>query len=503
MSEQTEQARTSVETKSGGAQRLVLKNAVVFLVAQVAAMPLSLVVNAAMARYLGPEDFGLWYLTSTFCTFAFLLVEWGQSALLPALVAKDRSQAGEFLGSSLMWRIVSAPVAYGLMALGCLGLGYGREFQIALALVALGMFLWNLSAACLETIRGFERTDAGAYALAGRQMLSALIVIPTLFLGGRLRAALAAQALAAAVIAWFVSRALRTIGPIRLSWSRPTLRKLVSEGTSFLALGVCMFLQPNVDAVFLSKLAPAETVGWHAAATKLVGVLIFPASALAGALYPTLSRLYVEDRDAFRRSAAGALRAATALVVPLALGCALYPDLGIRVYSRHSFGHAEDNLRILSIFVLLLYFSMTLGIILAAMGKQRAWSISQFMCVVASVILDPVLIPWFQSRFGNGGLGVCTSSVVSETLMVAAGCWLAPPGVLDRRFLRGLALALLSGGAFVVAARLLSGLTPFLAAPLSVVAYGACLSLTGGLDPEQMATIRRAIARRLPRKLRP
>jgi Na+-driven multidrug efflux pump len=148
---------------------------------------------------------------------------------------------------------------------------------------------------------------------------------------------------------------------------------------------------------------------------------------------------------------------------------------------------------------LLLYFSMMLGTALAAAGRQRPWAVSQFMCVVVSAALDPLLVPWIQSRSGNGGLGICVSTVLSEALMVVAGVWLAPPGILDRHLARGLGLALLAGGAMVVVARGLSGITPFVAAPISVVAYGLCLWATGGLDSEQLAMLRSAIGRRFSR----
>ena len=39
-----------------------------------------------------------------------------------------------------------------------------------------------------------------------------------------------------------------------------------------------------------------------------------------------------------------------------------------------------------------------------AAGRERPWAISQFLCVVVSAALDPILVPWFQAHRGNGGL---------------------------------------------------------------------------------------------------
>jgi O-antigen/teichoic acid export membrane protein len=481
------------------AQGLVLKNTLLLVGAQVLGAPVSVAVNAVMARHLGPQEFGYIYLAGTFAAFGFLLVDWGQSGTLPAMVARDRTRAGVLFGSGIAWRWASAVVVYGLLAGLCRLLGYSVAFQAALALVVLGSTISTTTSACHDTIRGFERSDVAAYGLVGQQLLTALFVVPTLLLGGKLRATLTAQALAYSVVCFFVWRALRSmrIGALRVR--RDTVRTLLKEGTPFLALSLVMAIQPMVDGLLLSKLATPEAVGWHAAARKLVGVLVFPAAALISALYPTLSRLHAEDFEAYKKNVGSALRTATVVVVPVALGCALYADLGIRIFSRQSFGPAEDNLRVLSLFVFLLYFSMTLGAALAAAGLQRPWAITQFACVAISAVVDPLLIPWFQRRTGNGSLGVAVATVLSEVLMVIVGFWLAPRGVLDRALMKGMGLAFVAGGAMTAVSWLLSRLSPFIAAPIAVGAYVGCLWLIGGLDKEQIKTMRGILARK-PRR---
>jgi O-antigen/teichoic acid export membrane protein len=223
---------------------------------------------------------------------------------------------------------------------------------------------------------------------------------------------------------------------------------------------------------------------------------VFPAVAMNNAMYPTLCRLFA-DADAFRKTVGGALRASATLVVPVALGSALYADVGIRIFSKTTFGPAEDNLRVLSIFIFLLYFSMTLGSSLAAAGKQRAWAITQFGCVAISVVIDPLLVPYFQHRVGNGGLGVCIATVLSEVLMVVVGIFLLPKGIFDKSVMKGIALAAVGGAAMAATARLLSWLTPFVAAPISVVVYFGCLLATGALDKDQVEKLKDVVARKL------
>jgi Na+-driven multidrug efflux pump len=132
-----------------------------------------------------------------------------------------------------------------------------------------------------------------------------------------------------------------------------------------------------------------------------------------------------------------------------------------------------------------------------AADRQRAWSVAQSLCVIASFVLDPIFIPWFQHRYGNGGLGVCVASVASEALMLLAGLLLIPRGILDRRLGRSILLALLAGTAMAAVAFAARRLSPFLGAPLAAGAYLGTLLLTGAIDKDQLAGIRSMVARKL------
>lgn len=489
---------TAVSAAQGN-QTLVLRNALLLVVAQAASMPISILVNAVMARYLGAEEFGYFYLASTLTAFGFLLVDWGQSGTLPAMVARDRARAGEFLGSGLVWRALSAPVVYGLLALAAHLLGYPRPVQVAIALLALHGAIGSALAGCQDTVRGFERTDIAAYSMVAQPLLAATLVLPVLALGGRLNAVLVAYGAVAALVLLFVSRALRPVGVGRIQVRPQTTRDLIVAGWPFLFFGVTMALQPNIDAIFLSKLAPAAVVGWHAAARRLLGAIVFPASALVGALYPTLCRLYGEDEEGFRSTCREALRTSLLVVAPLALGTFLYADAAISIFSKEAFGPAADNLRLLAPFVLLVYVSMPLGSSLMAAGRQRTWAGVQMLCVLVSLVLNPLLVPWFQQRTGNGGLGICVATVASEALMVGSGVWLMPRGVLHRAFVKSLLPTLAAGGAMVLLSLALRSWTPWVAGPVSALGYFAAVWVLGGLGEQQIATLKAAIARKTRR----
>jgi O-antigen/teichoic acid export membrane protein len=456
-----------------------------------------MVANAVSARYLGPAAFGYMYLGSTFNSFGFLIVEWGYGGVLPALVAADRSRAGALLGTSIAWRCGAAFVIYPILIGLCYILGYEYEVGVVVSLFFVGFTLSALANVGQWVILGFERADVAAYRQILEQLTELAIVVPILMLGGKLHAALVGHALGAVIVLFYTGYALRSIYIGRISADLDTLKTLLRRGTPFVFMSIAVILQPGIDAMFLSKLAAVDVVGWHSAARQLVGFLIFPATAVVGALYPTLCRLHTTDFEAFKRTTSRALLGTSLMVIPVALGCLLYPDIGIAFYDRRSFLPAEMNVRFLSLFVFLLYFTMPLGICVLAAGRQRAWTMVQSSCIVVSLALDPILVPWFQRRLGNGGLGVCVATVVSEIIVLGCGVWLAPQGIFDRRFFRSLLPAFASGVAMIAVARALYFTSSFVAAPIAVTAYVACLWFTGGVDASVISELRRLVAARL------
>lgn len=466
----------------------VLKNTLILVGAQFLGMPLALLVNGAMGRHLGPTDFGYVYLATNLCGFGFLFVEWGHGGVLPAKVAQDHSRSGGLLGSSLVWRVGSGVVVTLILSLVS-WLFYPPSFVPLLALVALQTLFGSISQAYQDVARGFERTDVTAIGRIGGQVINAALILPLLFLGFGLMPVMIATVLGAALVLPIVIRRAHAVGVAKPRFDRRELVALTRGGWAFLIFATALTLQGVVDTVWLSKLASAEVMGWNSAAQKLVGILLVPASALIASLYPTLSRLFVEDLEQYRQTLRRSINGTGLLAIPLGLGCALYSGLGIAIYGKAGFAPAQQNLTVLSLMVVLFYFSMPLGSALLAAGRQAIWAWAQAGCVIVRLVLNPLLIPWFQEHYGNGGLGVSVAGVVCELGLVAVALYMIPGGVIDRALAKVLTKGALAGGAMTLVAWALGRINPWIAAPIALLTYFGALYLLGGIDTAQLRRV--------------
>jgi O-antigen/teichoic acid export membrane protein len=485
----------TAKQRDGAPRRMLTRNILFLAVAKALSAPIAIFRNAVFARFLGPEDFGYWFVAQAYAVFAGLVITWGQFNTVPAATARDRARASDLLGSGLVLRIGIAVLVGGVAVVGLAATRPTGKFRLILILVLVRTALGCLTNAYQDVLRGFERTDIDALLNVLGPLFATATGIAILVLGGRVPALVVGGICVNLTLYPVARRALASSG-VRPAWSWKTVRDLARDGQAFLFFALANSLQPVVDAAFLSRLAPPEVVGWQAVASRFVGTLGFPVSALLAPLYPVLSRLHVEDPRGFCRSTSGALRASMLLAIPLALGCLLFPDLAIRLFSRQAYGPAQDNLRVLSVFVLALYLTMPLGTALLAAGGQARWALVQCLCIVVSVLLDPPLIRWFQATHGNGGLGVCVSAVISECLMAAGALWLLPRGTLNRAIASTVVSGAASGFAMVVVAHALRA-SSLVAAPVSLLVYVVCLRLTGAIRSDEIAAVRRALANKI------
>ena len=479
--------------------RLVARNTLTLILSQFVTGPLSLLVNAVMGRHLGPEDFGLLYLLFTTTSLVFMVVDWGQAATLTSMVARAPERSGVLLGSALAFRLPLAAAAYGISATSLLLLGHPVSVQLPYLLAFVQTGLASGAGAFNAVLRGHERIPMVVRATLFTALFGAAFQIGALLLGVRLNAFLGVN-IAIAAFSFGLSVALLrkvTDDPLRPDW-RAT-RELARTGTTFMFLSAMLALQPYVDAIILARLAPAEVVGWYAAAIKIQGAILFPSTTLAVALYPTLSRLHAESEQAWADLTRSSLEAVALFAVPASLGCLLFADVGIALFSRSTFGPAADNLRLLAPFVFLVYFNIVLGTALTAAGKQVRWAGAQSACVLISLAADPFLVPLFQRRYGNGGLGVGVATVISEVMMATAALVLAGRGLVGGSLIRTLLRTLVAGAAMGAAALVTRGMWWPVSIAAALGAYAATLFAIGGVGAGQRRLLATVLSNRLRR----
>jgi O-antigen/teichoic acid export membrane protein len=479
--------------KASGAA--IARSAFHLLLGQVATTALAIFFSAALGRRLGAADFGVFYLVTTSSTFAFVVVEWGQAQYVVREAARFPGKAGALLGSTLALRaLATVPVSVAAVLMGWL-LGYDGRTMGLLALMMVATLPFFLSQAYANLFRSRERMDLDALVSVVFKAASLGLALLALALGGGVAEVIAAQGLAGLVALGLAVWRSRGLGLPRTVVVRETCRELLAGGVAILAINLAVSVQPYLDAILVSKLLPREPVGWYGAARMIMGTLVAPATILGAAAYPRLSRAAGHAAE-FRAELRLALRPLLGLGALGAVGTYLFADVAVGlIYGHRGFGPAADILRVFSAALFLVCIDVLFMNAVMAVGRSKALAAAKAINVVVCTGLGLLLIPLFQRRAGNGGMGLVAAFGLSEGIMFAASVWLLPRGTLGLGFLveigRAVAAAAVTLGVFA----LLPPLSPLLGIPLCILVFAAAAAAIGLVRREELRALS-AMARR-------
>jgi O-antigen/teichoic acid export membrane protein len=474
----------------------IARNASFLALGQVGTTTLAILFNAALGRGLGARDFGLYFLATSMATFAYVFVEWGQPLVVIRETARQPELAGELLGTALFLRLAAAAAAALPLLLITIVLGYDARTRWLVALYFVATLPMCLSQGFGMVFRGRDRMDREALVSVTNRAIGLVLVMLALARGGGLAAVAVAQfaaGLGALVVAWFLHGRLKTG---RLTVTRGMARRLWVGGAPMIAMGAVCAVQPYLDAVILSKLAPADAIGWYGVAKNILGTLVAPAAIVGMASFPQFSRTAAEP-SRFREDVRAALRPILLLGALGAAGTFLFAGTAVRViYGGVHYGPAASILEAFSPGMFLLFVDVLLANVLLAAGKPRQFVLAKVASVAVSTGLDFVCIPWFQGHYGNGGMGVVVAFAVSETVVFAWALALMPPGTLSPRQAFDAAKALAAAAGTVLVIKAMPGLPPAAGIPLSIAVFGGIAFGLGIVRRDDLAMFTAMVRRR-------
>lgn len=449
----------------------VARNAFHLVLGQAATMVLGIFLSAALGRLLGAKDFGTYYLLTMMANFAYVFVEWGQTLFVMREVAREPMRAGGLLGTALAMRVSLAAAVTLPTAAIVWALGYGAATTWLAALMMVACLPNSLAMGYGMVFRARDHMGRDATVTVAAKVMTLGLTLPVLFLGGGVPGVILAQGAAGAGALGFAARLYRALKSPPLMVSSQTARELLKFGTPILAMTAATSVQPYLDAIILSKLAPANVVGWFGAARSILLTITAPAVILATAAYPRLARSS-SNPAALRREVRAALRPLLWLGALGATGTYLFASTAIGlIYGTEGYGPAVDILAAFAPAVPVLFVDILLGNTLYAAGRGTGFAIAKIASVGVVAALDFLLIPLFQARFGNGGIGVVVAFALGEIVVFAGGAMALGRGTLGAATLIDIARALAAAGMTGLLFLLLPPLSPWIGIPLCVGAF--------------------------------
>ncbi|TIM57129.1 MAG: flippase [Mesorhizobium sp.] len=372
---------------------------------------LGLLVTVVVARYLGPEDFGMYAYVMSMVALFGIIGHMGLDGLLIRELLDERRMQSETLGIAFVMKGAGFALAVlGLLTFGLLMPGNLPAERWLFVLASLAVAIQPVSAVLGNWFRSrVEARYAVVSNLAG-VVAGGAFKVGAVLAGAGVVAVGVGQTLGAAIGAiLLVVMFLRRGGPAPGTWSfsMRRARTMLGEGVMIFVGSMFAVIYLKIDQVMLRAMQGPETVGIYSIASLLSEALYFIPAAIVGTAFPKLVQINAGDPAAFaeRLQDLFDILATSALIVLVGL-FALGP-LTINLAMGPSYSPAVPIflVHVLSLPFIFLRQGFSRWVIIKNMAKFSM--VTQGAGALLNIGLNLVLIPQF------GGMGAAAATLIS------------------------------------------------------------------------------------------
>ena len=431
-------------------------------------------------RALGPDETGVFTLSVAASGILTVLIGLGTRPLLVREIAVDRARASRLIPDAIVLRVLFAIPMLGLLGIFTWMGHFDREHVLALLLGWAVCVLYLLFEPVQAGLQALEKMEYLAYSDVLTKTCVSLVSVALVLIGIRAVGLLELSVVVlAAVLILHVGWMRRNF---KVEWGfRPKeLWSLTQGSLPYLGFALFFTFYLWIDALMLGVMTPDRVLGWYGLPTKLFGTLMFIPVIMSTAGLPRLAAAHAWGDDALWKAARGPLQMVLALSLPVCVGVALVAGHLITFLYGPDFVQAIPVMTVLALSVPPMYLNIMVNQVLVARRQQMLWTKAMALACVINPVLNLALIPFFQTRNGNGAIGAAVSLLVTEVVLAAIGVF-AIRGCFNREFLArmgraaiataGMGLAVLIARRFGLAPAIVVGLIvyPILAIVLRVL----------------------------------
>jgi O-antigen/teichoic acid export membrane protein len=398
--------------------KTITQNASFYTTALIIQKVLAFIYFTFLARYLPVDDLGKYTFAFSFTTIFSVLVDVGLSAILTREIAKNKEKEENLLANILGLKIILSVAIYALIILLINLLGYLELTKKLVYLTGVIMLLDNFSLTWWGVLRGHENLK---YESIGITLFQIIVVS----LGGiliwqkanviYLVSVILLASLFNCIFSYCQMRWRLKLVP-KIDFNKRLLKNLLKISWPFALAGIFARLNTQIDTVFLSKLGCStiqmcETnIGIYSVATKITLALHFIPLAFTAALFPAMSKLFVEDKEKLVRTFEKSMHYLMIVGIPISIGIGvLAPDFLPKVFGQE-FTNSILPLQILMASLSIIFLTFPIGALLNATSRQLRNTLNIGIAVIVNIVLNLILIPFYS--YTGAAIASLTSSII-------------------------------------------------------------------------------------------
>lgn len=392
-----------------GTRAVIFRNVAWSLVAKIVGLISALLVGIMVARYLGPEQYGLMNYVVSFVWLFLIIATFGFENIEIREEAKRNDERDKIIGTTFVMRLVLSVAAILMIWLAAY-LNEADSYTISLIMI----YSVYIIMTPFDVIRNYFTSQVQNEYIAKvgicRTVFSCLLKVLLLWLHASLTWFIVSLVVDAAVLAQgycYVYR--RKQGKMRAwkfdkGWAKYMLRQsfpLLFSGAAAIAL-------LKLDQIMIGNMIDKTSVGYFSIASRFVEVLIYVPTVLIQTVCPLLVRLRKENMTEYVKKAQQFLNITVWLCVMMAVALSVSSYYLVILTFGMQYVNAVAVLHILAFKLIGVSLNNVSGQLLIIDGKQDLLMLRSLSGCVVCVALNYMIIPFY------GITGVAFAAIITQ-----------------------------------------------------------------------------------------
>lgn len=357
-----------------------------------------------MARFYGPEKFGIFTFAHTLATTLIILADFGLDILLITEISSPKTNKNEIIQNLLSIKLIFVLLAFILMILLAQLFPLGRTNFSLIFVFSLYLIFTSLSNFFYGIFRGFEKFIFETRVSLISNGILIITIIVLLFLKADILilgiAFMSARFLGLFLDLYYLNK---LIGKIRLKFDFNGLDIIKNKVLIYGLHLIFSYLFFQIDTLLLAKMSGGYSVGIYQSVMKLILLPLVIPDILINSMMPTLSKLHKESRVDWLKLGSIMGRILFVIIIPISSILYLYSyEIINLIYGAKYYFDAIPVLQIFAITLFIRFLLEPFALMLTTSDRQ----IIRMYTVIGASILNVLLNSYFIPRFLTKGAAI-------------------------------------------------------------------------------------------------
>lgn len=392
--------------------KIIFKNAAILTLGRLFSRIIQFFMFIYAARILGAASFGIFSFSMNLIYMLWVVMDIGISRYSIQQMSRNLDDIPVYTGTGLYIKIPLAILGYLLIILTGYLLGKDNLTMSSLFVLSFAAVFDSLAISFSSAFEANEKMEYSAVIILISKIILSVIGFCAIFYTGNLLVFCFVISFGSfvqfAITAFWYFRKYKCV---KFNKDLKFIEKLIKNSIPFSLSGIFTTIYYSIDSVMLDFFYNPIVVGYYNAAYRIIDAPLFLSESFKLALFPTISRIYSEEKEKMNRIISVSCNIALSVGLSIASTTAYLSEKLIYNFYGMEYSPAASVLPILIISITFIMPATICSTVIRAADRQSICVFVSGLGVVINIALNLVLIPMYSF------VGAAWATLITEMII--------------------------------------------------------------------------------------